>query len=251
MTPGFGTAVGPPLHPGIFAGAAIIFFVYLGFEEIANLAEEAKQPARDIPRSIFLSLGITTLLYVLVGLCVVTLVTPDTLTGSESPLATAVNETSPTLANGLGIIALFATANTVLTTLIVGSRMLFSMARDGDMPPVFERLLPKRQTPWAAALVMLVAAGVFLPFGEIAVVASLSSFVSLVAFTAVNLILVVLRYRVPLSIGRLPILPLLGAISAAALVFQFERRVYLVGVGVVLIGIVVYFGWRFWSKESR
>lgn len=254
-----GEAVNQPLHSGILAGAAILFFVYLGFEEIANLAEEVKHPGRDIPRSIFLSLGITTVLYVLVGLTVVILVSPEELAGSESPLSTAAAALSPTLATGLGLIALFATSNTVLTTLIATSRMLFSMGRGGDMPSFLARILPRRQSPWLAAVVVMVAAGLFLPFGEVAAVASLSSFASLIAFVAVNLMLVILRFRdpererpfrVPLSIGRLPLLPVLGIVAAVVLAVQFDRQVYLVGVVVLIIGIGLYFGRRFWTTAS-
>jgi basic amino acid/polyamine antiporter, APA family len=138
--------------------------------------------------------------------------------------------------------------------------MLFSMARGGDMPSWFARLLPKRQTPWLAALGFLVASALFLPLGEVAVVASLSSFASLLAFCAVQVIVVILRYRepdrerpfrVPLSIGRLPVLPVLGICSAVVLAFQFERRVYLVGLLVILIGIGLYWTQRFWKNPSQ
>jgi len=236
--PQFGAAILARPQPGVFAGAALVFFAYLGFEDIANLAEEARHPARDLPRAIFLSLGVTTVLYILVGLASVALVRPERLAASDAPLAAAVMDAAPALAGAIGAIALFATANTALITLIVGSRMLFAMARDGDLPASLARVLPRRETPWIAAIVMLAGATVLLPFRNVATVAGLSSFGALIAFTTVHLSLVVLRhreperarpFRVPLAAGRTPILPVLGALSALALMLQFNRVVYLVG----------------------
>jgi basic amino acid/polyamine antiporter, APA family len=256
----FSTAFKPPLHPGILAATAIIFFVYLGFEEIANLAEEAKEPGRDLPRAIFISLGLTSILYVLVGFVVVALVSPAELASSDSPLATAIGAKTPALANWLGGIALFATANTVLTTLIVGSRLLFSMARRGDMPKFMAQVRLKQQTPWLAALVILVVSSLFLPLGRVEAVASLSSFASLLAFMAVNIALIILHYRepdrerpfrVPLAIAGFPILPALGAISTLLLATQFDMQVYLIGGIILVIGLGSYFGRRIWGNNSE
>jgi basic amino acid/polyamine antiporter, APA family len=260
QTSEFGNALQAPLHFGILAATAIIFFVYLGFEDIANLAEEAKDPNRDIPRSIFISLGITTTLYVLVGLAVVALLTPDELAASNSPLATAVESQAPGLVNWMGAIALFATANTVLTTLIVGSRMLLSMARRGDVPKFIERVLPKQQTPWVAAVMMLVLSSLFLPLGTVEAVASLSSFASLLAFTSVNLALIGLRYlepelerpfRIPFEINGFPILPALGAVATLILATQFDAQVYFISVLIIGLGLALYFTKRYWNRGQE
>ena len=80
----------PPVEPqpAVMAAAALLFFVYLGFEEIANLAEEVRNPARDLPLALFVSMAITTVLYVLVALAVVSMAPPAELAASEAPLAT-------------------------------------------------------------------------------------------------------------------------------------------------------------------
>lgn len=245
----FGDAGFAMPHAGVWGGAAIIFFVYLGFEEIANLAEEVRKPARDLPFAIFTSIIATTVLYVLVALAVLALARPDELAASSAPLATAVARAWPQGANLLSGIALFATANTVLITLIATSRLAFSMGRDGGLPAAMAKLLPGRKTPWVAALLILAMSAMLLPIGRLDVLAGLSSFAAILAFLVVNAAVVALRYRlpnqrrpfrVPLAIGRLPILPLAAIASLAILATQFEREIYVAGaVALLLTGLVL------------
>jgi APA family basic amino acid/polyamine antiporter len=247
---GFGAALADIPGPGpLLAGASLVFFSYLGFENIVNLAEEAKAPERTLPRAILISLAISTALYVLVALAAVALLPAEELAASDAPLADAVAQRSPALAGGLRGIALFATANTALASLLSGSRLLFGMARGGDLPRPLAAVLPARKTPWLATLVVAGAAAGLLPLGEVAVVASVSSFASLLAFAGVNLALIVLRYRapdlarpfrVPLAAGRLAILPAVGAASALALVSQLDRTAIVAGAGLVVVALLLY-----------
>lgn len=238
--------VASPPTPGILPAAAIIFFVYLGFEEIANLAEEVRIPARDIPRALFISLGLTTILYVTVALAAVALVSPSELANSGAPLATALQQTWPQATLVLAAIALFATANTVLITLIATSRMAFSMARGNDLPKAIGNLALGRQTPWVAAILVLLMSAILLPLGDVKILAELSSFSALIAFLVVNLALIILRYRlpkhrrpfvVPWSIGRMPILPLAAIFSIVMLLASFDRTILFVTALVFLVGL--------------
>lgn len=233
--------------PNVVAGAAVLFFVYLGFEEIANLAEEVRDPGRDIPRAIFLSLGVTTIFYVLVALAAVALVSPQQLAESDAPLAVAIAKVWPQAAGLISGIALFATANTVLITLIATARVAFSMGRDGEMPRPFARLLPVRQTPWIAALAIFAVALLLLPFGSLGFLAGLSSFAALLAFLAVNLALIALRYRkpahkrpfrVPFAIGKLPVLPVFAILALGVLLVHFEKEIYFAGAVALLIAVI-------------
>jgi APA family basic amino acid/polyamine antiporter len=246
---GFGRALKTPPSVEIVVGAAIIFFVYLGFEEIANLAEEALKPERDIPRAIFVSLAVTTALYLCVALAVVALIPAAKLSASESPLSDAVRSRSDGAALALGVIALFSTANTALITMIAASRMLFSMARSGEFPAVIARVLPARKTPWVAAIVVFCVASAILPLGKVKTTGSLASFMALIAFASVHLCVIVLRFRkpkqkrpfrVPLAIGRLPLLPCVGIATAVALLFHFEPVVLIVGTSVIALSLAVY-----------
>ena len=231
-------------QPGVLPAAAIVFFVYLGFEGIANLTEEVRDPSRDLPRAIFYSIGITTLLYVLVSLAVIVLATPSELASSEAPLALAIQKAWPRATNVLSAIAIFATANTVLISLIGSSRLAFSMGRDGEIPSIFATLHSARDTPWIAAALMFAMSAALVPIGNVKFLAELSSFAALLAFLAVNLALIIVRYRmpdlprpfrVPLTIGRMPLLPLLAMASIGLLLANFDWEIYVAGIGALLL----------------
>lgn len=239
----FGAALTTAPHMGVLGGTAVVFFAYLGFEDLANLAEEAKDPGRDLPRAILLGVAITGVLYVLVGLAAVAVATPEELSASESPLSDSIRGISPVSATVLAVVALFSTANTALIALVASSRMLYGMARDGAMPKMFA-VVSGRSTPWRAAIALLGVALALLPLGGVSAVAGLSSFAALLGFAAVDLSVVVLRktqpdrkrpFRVPLAVWGVPVLPVLGAIAALALATQFDSTVYIAGA--VSIGV--------------
>ena len=244
--------------PAVMAAAVLLFFVFLGFEEIANLAEEVRNPARDLPLALFVSVGVTTALYVAVALAVTRLAPPAELAASGAPLTTAILKAWPQAGGLLSAIALFATANTVLITLIATSRLAFSLGRDREIPAVFANLLPVRRTPWVAALLAFVMAAVLLPIGDIRVLAELSSFSALIAFIAVNVVLIALRYRmpglkrpfrVPFAVGRMPVLPLLAIAAILALLLYFETIIWIAGAfGIALSAIA--FGLRRWLRSN-
>lgn len=233
---------------GVAAGAALMFFVYIGFEEVANLAEEARTPQRDVARAILASIVLTSGIYLLVAWVVLALVPPATLAASASPLTTAAAAVAPGLGPLVAVSALFSTASTALISLVSMSRLLYGMARDGALPAVLGRLSPQRRTPTAAALLLLAVALALLPLGKVEVVASVASLGVLVVFVAVHLAVIRLRYtapdagagfRVPLALGRLPLLPVLGLGLALALITQFEGRVYAIAAGALALGLVL------------
>lgn len=250
----FGDALAAAPNWGVLSGAALIFFAYLGFENIANLAEEAKEPERDLPRAIFLSLGIATALYVLVTIAAVALLPAEQLAEAQAPLADAARERSSTIAGALGGIALFATANTALVSMLVGSRVVFGIAREGELPKPLAAVLSRRKSPWVAILVVGALAAALVPFGNVGVVSSMSSFAALLAFAAVNVSLIVLRYRepdlerpfrVPGAIGRFPILPALGVLTTIAVATQLDGEALLGG----MIAIAVFTGYAVWRQR--
>ena len=196
----------------------------------------------------------TTALYVLVAIAVVALVPVERLAESESPLATAVASVSPLLADIVGGLALFATANTVLVVFVASSRMVMAMARGRDLPRVLASVHSARSTPWVAAVALLVVALALLPFGDLALIASMSSLASLAGFAAVNIALIVLRvrdphlrrpFRVPLSVGRIPLLPVLGTVAIVGLLLQFDAVAYAVTGAVLIVGLGLRVARRF------
>jgi amino acid transporter len=249
--PDFGHALASRIEPGLFAGAGLVFFAYLGFEDIANLAEEAKDPGRTIPRAILLCLVISTVLYVLVALAAVALLPADRLAESQRPLADAVHEQWPRLSGLLGGIALFATANTALIALIAASRMVFGMAREGDLPSPLAKVTPGSHSPWVAAVIVFVLSLSLLPLRDAAVLGGIASFAALMAFASVNVCLIVLRrtrpdaerpFRVKLSFRGLPVLPAIGVLGALGLAVALPPVAYVSGLGfLALLAFVEYF----------
>ena len=245
---------------GVLPAAATIFFVYLGFEKIANMTEEVRNPSRDIPRAIFFSIAVTTMLYILVSLAVTGLASPNELATSEAPLAFAIESVWPRAGNILGAIAIFSTANTVLISLIAGSRLAFSMGRDKEIPLLFAALLPDRDTPWVAAIVLFAMSELLVPIGNVKILAELSSLTALLAFLAVNFALIVLRYRlpdhdrpfrVPFVVGRMPIIPVIAIASICLLMVNFDWEIYLAGGCTILLSGLAYFVQQQWRRRCR
>lgn len=256
--PDFGRDALANVSPKVFSAAALVFFAYLGFEEIANLAEETKRPEVAVPRAILVAVAATTVLYVLVALASVALLPPVELQKSQAPLAAAVAVVSQRWSGVLGGVALFATANTGLVAVIVTSRLLYGMAKGGDLPPVIAKVLPGRQTPYVAALIVLGLALALLPFGGVASIASLSSFGALLGFFTVNLCVIVLRYRepglkrpfrVPLAVGAFPVLPALGMLVTFGLATQFDRQVYFAGLAAFAAAVLIWLTRRLWASN--
>jgi len=239
-----------PSVPGIFAAAALMFFAYLGFEDIVNIAEETKNPEKTLPRALILSIIITAMFYVLVALSTVSLVSWKNLGASDAPLAYAASTVMG--ANAFSVvsyIALFATANTVLIISIVGSRMIYGMSKDGALPPILSKVHFKTRAPWIAILCIMIFSMFFVLFGDIKLVASITSLGVFITFALVNLSLMWLRYKkpelkrpfkVPINIGKFPIIAFLGLISCALMVTQFDLNAVLFGAFVLGLGVLIY-----------
>ncbi|KYG69589.1 amino acid transporter [Bdellovibrio bacteriovorus] len=250
QSPKFGEALSEVRFDGaVISGAALVIFAYFGFENIVNLVEESKTPEKDLPKGIIISLGVSTVLYLLVSLTALALGSPEELGRSNAPLSDLTRDAAAWVPRTLGAIALFSTANTVLISMISTSRIIFSMARERDLPSVFSKLLSKRATPWMGALAVFGLAMALLPAGGIEVVASASSFATMIAFTVINIALIYLRFKephrtrpfkVPISIGRWPLIPTLAACVSSGLLFFFSREVYVLGAGVFVFVSVLY-----------
>lgn len=249
----------PTGFSGIIIAFVLIFFAFIGFEGMANAAEEVRNPKKVIPRAIILSVMISGIIYVLVSLAVVRVVNWEDLSLSAAPLADVAKR-------GLGAqghiifsgIALFAITNTVLITLVAGSRIIYGMARVKAFPDILAKIHSKTKTPWVAIIaIMLIAIG-FSFIGDIVIVANITVFAVVITFAAVNLSVIVLRYtepdierkfKVPINIGKFPILPMLGLGISVYMAFQFEMEVMLIGLAIISAGALFYV--IFNRKSSR
>jgi len=238
----------------IFSAVALIFFAYIGFEDIANLADEVKDPARNLPRAIIYSIIITTVLYCLTAISVVSILDYELIADSPAPLSSVVSKVlGPVGGILMSFIALFATANTVLIMMIVTSRMMYGMARDKALPEGLSKVSPKYRTPALAILMTMILAIIPLFLGDISTVADATVFGVLITFFLVNLSLIVLRKKKPElerpfklkpNIRWLPIVALLGCIVCFALLFTFDLLTIIIQVIIVLCGIVVFYAMK-------
>jgi len=234
---------------GVFLAASLIFFAYLGFEEIVNVAEETKHPRRVMPKAIILAVIISTALYVLTSISVVSLLGWLNLAESHAPLADAaavvLGHNGELLLSG---IALLATASTVLGLILVVSRMIWGMSREGALPKFLSHI-HARSTPAAAIVAVAVGSMAFVFLGDIEHVASVTSAGALIIFLNVNLALIWLRYtrpdmhrpfRVPLNIGKYPLVAGMGVFVSMLMLFQFDLRILWVAAVVVAAGVVMF-----------
>jgi APA family basic amino acid/polyamine antiporter len=235
---------------GIILAFVLIFFAFIGFEDMANVAEEVKKPRKTLPRAIILSVIITGIIYILVSLSVVRVVNWEELGQSAAPLA-AVAERSLGVEGSiiLSAIALFATASTVLITLVAGSRILYGMANNKSLPLSLGKIHSKTKTPWIAVIGILTTSIAFALIGDIVIVANITVFAVVITFAMINLSVIVLRYtepdlersfKVPCNIGKFPILPLFGFGVTVYMAIQFEMEVILVGLAIVAAGTLFY-----------
>ena len=218
---------------GVFEATFLVFFAYLGFGSIVNVAEETTDPTRTIPRAILISIGITTVLYVLVAVSAVAVVDWRVLGQSASPLA-LVAETGGGRALGtlVAAIALTSTANTVLILLVSTSRLLYGVSKSEyrSFPTVFSKVHQTRRTPYLAVALVGALTVPFVLIGDLGAVAGLANAALLVVFVMVNGSLLKLRFdapdvregfTAPLTVGRFSVTALFGLVTSLGLLVIF------------------------------
>lgn len=223
---------------GILAGAALFFFAYTGFARVTLLGEEIIEPDKTIPRSIYASLGISLLLYLLVGIVAIGLVSPSVLAQSDSPLTSAIRVTQNSFSIRLISLGAFVSTASVLLTTITGvSRIFYAMAKTGDMPVILGQLHPRYQTPHYAILVTGAGMMGAILFADLSLVIAVSTLAMLVYYGIINLT----ALKIPRTYQKFPgTVPLIGVLSCCCLVFFLKPEAWIIGVIGILSGIVWY-----------
>lgn len=218
---------------GVFTGAAVVFFAYIGFDAVSTLPEECKDPKRDMPKGIIGSLVVCATLYVIVAAimtgCVAYTAFDPKLPSGAAPMATVLNAINAVWwASPLVSLGAVAGITSVLIVLLFGqSRVMMSMSRDGLLSPVFSKIHPKFQTPYWAIIIWGVLAALtagFLPIGELA---ELTSIGTLAAFVLCCVGVIVLRHNEPTRERKFsyPATPLIvPAAKLVSLVVPRSRR---------------------------
>ncbi|MCE3236287.1 MAG: amino acid transporter [Vampirovibrio sp.] len=180
---------------GIFQGAALIFFAYIGFDAVSTAAEEVKNPQRDLPIGIITSLVVCTLLYVAVS-AVITGMVPYKLIDAGAPLAAAFGSVGNTLAQKLIGLGGFVGLTTVVLILLMSQpRIWFAMARDGLMFPWFSKVHPRFRTPFNASILTGVIAAVMAAAVPMSDLHHMVSIGTLFAFVVVSASVLIMRYK--------------------------------------------------------
>jgi len=234
---------------GVMTAAILVFFAYLGFENLADVSEEVKNATHTMPKALLLSVIITTIIYIAVSISAVSILPWQQLGASSAPLADVASKAMPGSAGLLSAIALFATANTVLFLLVAGSRILYGMSREHALHEALRRVHPTRNTPWISVALIGMLTLAFTLIGSIQIVAELTNFGAFLVFMFINLSVIALRFnrpnverpfRIPLSIGKLPVPPTLGALFCFGMLFYFTIETVLFGLFVVALGALFY-----------
>jgi basic amino acid/polyamine antiporter, APA family len=241
---------------GIISAAAVIFFAYIGFEAVSTAGAESRNPKRDLPIGILGSLIICTILYILTSGVLVGIV-PYADLDDPAPIAKAVNQIGLGWFATLVKIGAIAGLSSVMLVLLYGqTRIFYTMARDGLIPPVFSRVHPKFKTPWINTLMVGLLASGFAGFMGLDELAYLTNVGTLLAFAIVCVTVIYLRYARPdmpraFKTPLFPVTPILGIVMCLILLMNLMARentrnffaLYLVG------GILVYFAYGMWNSK--
>lgn len=249
-----------PLMPmgaaGVSAAASRVFFSYIGFDAASTAGEEAKNPQRDLPRAIMLSMVIVTSIYVLVAVAAIGAREWTWFDGTEAALVQILQEIThqPWIAAVFSIGAVLAITSVVLAVLYGQTRILVSMSRDGLVPKVFGRISAKRGTPVAGTLIVGIAVALTAGLVPLGALADATSIGTLFAFALVNIAVIYLRRNRPelkrsYRVAFYPVTPILGALMCVYLMINLGGLTWLVFVLWMIVGLAAYFAYG--RRHSR
>jgi APA family basic amino acid/polyamine antiporter len=201
---------------GVFSGAFLAFYAYIGFEDMVNIAEEVKHPQRTMPKAILLSVIISTLLYSVVSLVAISVLTPLELSSSDAPLAAVYSKATGDAPILISIIGSFAVINGALIQIIMSSRLLYGMACRGWVPEFLGVVYPVTRVPLNSTIITVCLILLFALILPMVTLAELTSYLLLMVFALVNLALIKIkrRYPAPEGVRTFPLwLPVLGFAS--------------------------------------
>ncbi|HEY1952636.1 MAG TPA: amino acid permease [Gemmatimonadaceae bacterium] len=242
---------------GILRGAGMIFFAYIGFDAVSTASQEARNPGRDIPIGILVSLAICTIIYIAVGVVMTGLV-PYQKLNVASPLALAVESTGvkwlPPIVN---VGAICGISSVILVNMLAQSRIFYSMSKDGLLPPLFSKLHPRYRTPHITTaitgIIIAIASGLF----PISVLGQLVSMGTLLAFAIVCTGVIVLR-RIepntprPFLTPGMPWVPVIGTLICLYLMSGLPLPTWIRLFVWLAVGLAIYFGYgRFRAASLR
>ena len=240
-------AGGQPL--GMLAGAAIIFFAYIGFDSVSTHAEEARHPHRDVPIGIISSLLVCTVLYIAVSAILTGMVPYDRI-DIDAPVSNAFKQVGLPWAQFLvSLGALTGITSVLLVMMLSQPRVLLAIARDGLLPPsIFGAVHPKFRTPYKSTILTGIVVAILGAFLPLRILAELTNIGTLLAFVIVCISVLIMRYtnphaerpfKAPFGI----VVPILGIVFCLLLMFSLPGQNWLRLFVWLVIGFVIYFGY--------
>jgi len=238
---------------GVLRGAAIVFFAFIGFDAVSTAAQEAKNPRKDMPIGILVSLLICTILYVLFS-WVLTGVAPFTdfvKAGKEASVAYAIETYMPGydwLAKLITVGILAGFSSVILVMLMGQSRVFYSMAHDGLLPKIFSEVHPKFRTPYKSNILLFIFVGAFATLIPGDITGSLTSIGTLLAFVLVCIGVMIMRKNDPdrerpFKTPWVPVVPILGILVCTAMIVSLDRTTQTVALLWMVLGLLIYFGY--------
>ncbi|HEY0656249.1 MAG TPA: amino acid permease [Chryseosolibacter sp.] len=244
---------------GILAGAGVVFFAFIGFDAVSTAAQESKNPQRDMPKGILLSLLICVVLYILFAhvLAGVANYTEFKTVGQEASVTYVIDTYMKNYGwlSTMVTVAILAGFSSVILVMLMGqSRVFFSMSKDGLVPKVFSQLHPRFKTPWKSNAMFFVFVSVIAAFVPASVISDMTVIGTLFAFVIVCLGIIVLRKTQP-NLERpfrtpwVPVIPILGIIVCSGLIYTLGPANWFRLIIWLAIGVLIYF--RYGVKNSR
>lgn len=243
---------------GVLSGASVIFFAYIGFDEVITLAEETHDPHRTVPRALMLALAISTVLYVLVAVVSVSVLGASALSLAQQPLTAVMREAiGDSAAKVIGAIALATTANTTLLASTAASRMIYSMGNTGQLPGRWAKV-HERKSPRLATGVVIMSAAMLSLVGGLSLLAEAANALVYVMFLVVNIVVILLRiqrpdalrpFKIAGTVKQVPVLPVLGIASTLAMSIQLQLQPLLAALALLGIGVILHMAGQYFSEE--
>lgn len=228
----------------LLTGAVLTFYSFVGFEDMLNVAEEVKEPRKNMPRGLILAIAISSLIYMGISIVAVSVIPPMELAGSNQPLVDVVAKAAPWFPTPVfSVIAMFAVANTALLNFIMGSRLLYGMSINGLVPNILNKIHPKRRTPHFSVMTIWVLFTILILSGDVSSLAKATSVLLLSCFVVVNIALIVLKraekiegaFEVP------ALVPALGALICIAMLSRAGSAELLMAGAILTVIVILYF----------